>query len=584
MQTFYNYWSKIYFEELYDFKGWKPVYTNNLPPRHTLLREERIPYVGDYAEVDEHNNIIARIAAERFVLMMMPYLQLNRKGLYDVLAFDIDSNFDLQLLIDAGIPLPRYFVSRLRQEGDADTLVRRPHLVYWLRRPVKRGQTGRATRPEAFFLSIKKKFETSLRALGLDVDPKPLDLSKNPHSDLWDVNQGEYRDWSLEELATALPRLSEGETSKCKVSSTPQKNKCAFARSQPTTEANRSVLSGCAGRNEFIFKETRLFAYPLKNLCADEGELYARVESFAHTLNRNHFSSYAEGSLGDTEVDTIVRSVVNFVINKYSGRIDDKDRGVCAREGLIEAGMPLRQKQGIGGRFGAQKNADKTRSKIQDALRRLKDSISSPSVSDVARHADVSRTTARKWMKILATESAAINQTQVVNTVPIRKRDRIVSVWAWERAGNTRKIKVTALAGTRVSGMLMSSINEHLSKSANNQINPPPSLTPEDIAKYRHPYCQELALTIRGSVVPAPKIEEGKGCLPWAPTRVLDLGGFLDDDIDEHAPPVGEIDHFGRVRYPEEIYAPTRIGIKTKVWSDEDVDHYFEMISAVGAS
>lgn len=584
LRTFENYWNRIYLEELYDFKGWKPVYTNKLPPQHTLLREERIPYVGDYGKVDEHNKIVARIEAERFVLMLMPYLPLNRRGMYDVLAIDIDCNFDLQLLIDAGIPMPRYFVSRLKQGGDADTFFRRPHLVYWLRRPVMRNPYGRAAKPEKFFLSIKENLETKLKALGLDVDTKTIDLSKNPHSDVWEAYEGEYRDWSLHELAEAVGPLTESEESAKEERLDQRLAANTIPYSHPLTETDESALNGCAGRNEFIFSQTRLFAYPLKKLCADESELHDRIERFAHDLNRDHFASYSEGPMGDPEVDRIVRSVVKFVIEKYSGPADNKDRGACGREGLIQAGMQLRQKQGIGGKFGGWKNANKTRIKVLEALKDLECTVTSPSVSQVARDARVSRTTARKWMKILAAERAAITPTQVDNTVSIRKGlIKNSSVWRWDGAGVRREFEVTALPQSKIGGMFVSSIGEHLAETANSQIKPPPPSRATSIeAKYSHPNNRGLALTIYGDEVEAPFTENGKRDLPLAPTRVLDLGGFLDDSVDEYSPPIGEIDHHGNVRYPEEIYAPSRIGIKTNEWTEEDVDRYFEKISAAG--
>ena len=44
---------------------------------------------------------------------------------------------------------------------------------------------------------------------------------------------------------------------------------------------------------------------------------------------------------------------------------------VCKREGLIHAGMPMRQRQAVGGQYSAKKNADAKRQKILTALEEL---------------------------------------------------------------------------------------------------------------------------------------------------------------------------------------------------------------------
>ena len=153
-QTFEKYWNDTCRNEDRDAKYWRPVYTNALPPRHVLLREERLPSFGDYGCVGKDLKINCRIRDERFVLMLMEYLELNRPGLFDVMAIDVDCNFDIRLLEGSGIPLPRYFVGRRQHPGDSKTYVRRPHLVYWLRRPVRRATTTGPNKAERYLSLI----------------------------------------------------------------------------------------------------------------------------------------------------------------------------------------------------------------------------------------------------------------------------------------------------------------------------------------------------------------------------------------------------------------------------------------------
>lgn len=307
-----------------------------------MLREDRLPLFGQYGAVDANNTIIGRVSAERFVLMMMTYIQTDRRGLFDVLAVDIDCNFDLSLLHEAGLPLPRYFVSRRRQPGDTPTFLRRPHMVFWLRRPVKRYRNNRQTKGARYFEAVRATLVRKLRDLGLTVDPKRPDLSKNPHHDAWDVVQGEYRDWSLDELRAALggtldtPEPSWRNTGFPEPTAAPKaENSGLTAGTSALTPHDRMLLEGFGGRNDFIFNKTRFHGYSLKRQGLEDADIARRIDQFAHNLNEERFATYSKGPLKSSEVDTCIRSVTDFVINRYVPGADSKDRGACRRKGLI---------------------------------------------------------------------------------------------------------------------------------------------------------------------------------------------------------------------------------------------------------
>ena len=583
-RAFETYWERIRRRECYDQKGWKPVYTNRLPPKHTLLREERIPHVGQYAAVDENNNILERVDAERFVLMQMPYLPLDCKGRFDVLIIDIDCNFNFSALKAAAIPLPRYCVSRRPETGDPPLLLRRPHLVYWLRRPVKRGKNGQRTAEERYYHAVRETLIKKLRDLDLEVDDKLIDLSKNPHSDNWDYVQGEYRDWSLGELKKALEPLVSAKRPYPRdpaqtdtVSPDPQSVKRATIADQ-----SKSLLEECAGRNDYIFNRTRRAAYAQKRLCSEDFDMGTWIENFAHELNHQQFTNYNKGPLSQSEVDGIVRSVAGFVINLYEPGGEDKDRGACVRAKLIHAGMSKKTKQGVGGKYGAQKHADKTRQRVLDALETFDDQERQPSVSAVAKRAEVSRPTARKWMTILAAEQSQIATQKVENTVAIRKGD-VIPASARQQIGRSRRLGVGdvgqeqgvthALADT--AGKSAPAIDADIPYH-------PLKVRPAsgNVILYRHPFDRELVLTQQGDIIRAQIPQSGHPSITRAPLTVLDLGGFLDDDDDEYAPPIGEMDANGVIRFEENTYAPGRKQLTTTEWTDAEVDAYFARTAA----
>ncbi|MEP1352897.1 MAG: replication initiation protein [Tateyamaria sp.] len=576
-RAFEEYWMAKSWEETKDTKGWKQIYLNRLPPRDTLLREDRLPLFGQYGAVDEQNTITERIRTERFVMMLMEYIQTDRYGLFDVLSIDVDCDFDLRLLEQAGLPLPRYFVSRRRQAGDAPTFVRRPHLVFWLRFPVQRYRNNRQTREAQYIEAIRETLIQRLTNLGLKVDPKRPDLSKNPHHDAWDVVQGDYRDWSLRELHQALGTLESPKAPWQIEKSNPAPTTPLvdhLGDGTAGTSHDEILLEGYEGRNTFIFDKTRSYGYGLKRQKLDDAEIARRIDQFAHDLNEVRFATHSEGPLKPSEVDDTVRSVTNFVINRYQPGEDSKNRGACIREGLIEARMTKKTRQGVGGKYAAGKSADKTRQRVHDAIDALGGWHHQINISALAEEAGVSRPTARKWRNIIATEMTASSAPEMENTVHIRKGD-VITTPAVEQ--------VEVLGST---GLVLEGLDLRLAQTSIRVIKSTPAANipykPIPVRRgsgkqvlYRHPFNNSFVLTEGGDVLGAhiTKIETQQ--LKKAPIHILDRAGFLDDSPDEYAPPIGETDHSGRVRYDEGYHAPSRVDLETWEWSDDEVDRYF---------
>lgn len=593
-RVFGQYWEQIRTREAHAHKGWKTVYTNRLPPKNTLLREERLPHVGQYAVIDENNKIQGRIDAERFVLMQMAYLPLDREGRFDVLVIDVDCNFDLNLLKTAGLPMPRYFVSRRKEAVDPPSFLRRPHLVYWLRTPVKRSMNGGQTRAELFYHAIRNTLIKRLQDLGLTVDQKLIDLSKNPHADNWDHLQGDYRDWSLGELREAIGPLEPAKkyygrtlSKQNTLASGTQTNKLAEslpALSEARLSQDKQLLQGYAGRNEFIFNRTRLAAYRKKTRSPEGFDMRAWIETRAHQLNQDQFAQFSKGPLPRSEINVIVNSVSNFVIHIYAPSSDSKDRGACHRAHLIDAGMTQSFKQGVGGRYGARKNAEKTRQRVLDALEALGRHEGQPTISAVSKQAGISRPTARKWMTQIAAELIKSTEQTVENTVHIRKRDK-------KHVYRQRWVNLDGAYGISTLGPILGLIEVFGDTAAVTSALGPANIPYQPLRKrghgtdsdkvYRHPFNARLVLTQEGEAIGIHNIAPGIHSVECAPITVLDRGGFLDDPADEYAPPIGETDHDGSVRYAEDYYAPTRVGLATKEWTAEEVDKYLdEVLSA----
>lgn len=602
----FDYWAAKQKEDWHDNIGWEPIYTNKLPPKHSLLREERLPQKGDYGAVDQNNNITCRVHALRFVMMMMVYLQLDRPKYYDVLVIDVDCDFDLSVLKGTGIPMPRYFVSRRRQPGDTATYVRRPHLVYWLRRPVLRRKDGKTTEAARYYEAIWKTLKERLKDLGLNIDDARTDISKNPHNDAWDTVQGDYRDWSLQELHHHLGNLVTNSRSKPKPKPEPLQNSeqapidnvleappVGLPAKEQRAECrieDQSLLEGYAGRNEYIFHETRLAAYPMKRKVPDPIVLYGWIHSHAHSLNSDQFGSHTEGPLVPKVIDTIVKSIFDFVQNKYNeneyaGLGEAKDRGVCRRKNLIQPGMTKKMKQGVGGSYGASKNAEKTRTAVHEARDRLIEAGAKVTHSAIAREANVSRTTVRKWLAETATITVTPATQKVVNTVPIRKIDPInLPTVPWAEAERAHRVRMSASAHAVISLKKAEIKSIDVSDSGNSPYQPIRTKEAWNLATlFRHPSDSSMVLTSCGDSLNPNDTRVVNRPVEAATTDVLDRAGYYDDPEDEYAPPIGEQDSNGVVWYPEEFYAaPDAKPSKTYStnWEDADVDRYLESLSA----
>ena len=238
----------------------------------------------------------------------------------------------------------------------------------------------------------------------------------------------------------------------------------------------------------------------------------------------------------------------------------------------------------MGGRYGARKNAEKTRQRVLDALEALSRHEGQPTITAVSKQAGISRPTARKWMTQIAAELIKSTEQTVENTVHIRKGDK-------KHLYTQRWVDLDCAYGVSTLGPILGLIEVFGDTAAATSALRPANIPYKPLRKrghgtdgdkvYRHPFNARLVLTQEGEAIGIHNIAAGIHYIECAPMTVLDRGGFLGDPADEYAPPIGETDHDGSVRYAEDYYAPTRVGLATKEWTAEEVDKYLdEVLSA----
>ena len=374
------------------------------------------------------------------------YLSLNpNRDVRVAIVVDVDSDIDVEQMKSLNIPLPKTFTGRLSMQN-CDGRSVRPHLIYWLSKPVFMKNKRQAQKYDRVIKRLKGCLETicDVDAVNPTITKNPAKLEWRTGDPVWHVIKGDDRIWSLDELDDALSRAKVVPIKKV------DKPTNSDARNVPryqTGMANgfrEDVAS--RGRHEQLFEAMRFFAYAHKANANSEADLFNYV--LEQCLKFNELNN-THNLLSYSSIKSTAKSISKWTWRYYVGSGEDKDRGACKREGLVHAGMSKKQRQAVGGRYGAMKNADTKRQKVLAALEDLKASGEPVVISKLAKELGMSRNTIKKYMQETVSESAQNADVQtssaLVKTVSIREG-------SVEDAGDepTYGDKITAFIGDEI--------------------------------------------------------------------------------------------------------------------------------------
>ena len=372
------------------------------------------------------------------------YLSLNpNRDVRVAIIVDVDSDLDVDLMKSLNIPLPKTFTGR--RSGCDDRSIR-PHLIYWLSKPVFMKNKKQAQKYDRVIKRLKGCLEAicDVDAINPTITKNPAKLEWRTWDPVWHVIKGDDRIWSLDELDDALSRAKVVPIKKV------DKPANSDARNVPKYQAGmaNSFREDVAarGRHEQLFEAMRFFAYGHKANASSEQDLFNYV--LEQCLKFNELNN-THNLLSYSSIKSTAKSIARWTWRYYVGAGEDKDRGACKREGLVHAGMSKKQRQAVGGRYGAKKNADAKKQKVLAALEDLKASGEPVVISKLAKELEMSRNTLKKYMQETVSEkvqNADVQASeQVVKTVSIREG-------SVEDAGDepTYGDKITAFIGDEI--------------------------------------------------------------------------------------------------------------------------------------
>ncbi len=356
------------------------------------------------------------------------YLEMHRsKYLRDCIIIDIDGPVSQQKLIDAGIPEPATYTGRRAACDTADFnetgFSDRPHLVWWLRYPArfpKQNMTkealASAQKQQSFYDDVRGRLITKLESIGLNVDHNDPIVTKNPAHENWFTIVGDLSARTLSELKQDIGHVDKP-VFNSDLPLNRRRNQSVFAQVSKGFRQDKAL----EGRASMLFESIRHLAYAYKSQASSEEDLFRytleQSEQFDAQNNANDPLSYSE-------IRSAAKSISNWTWNRYSGAGDDKDRGVCARKGLISDAMSMKQKQKIGGQYAAQKNARSTKERVLEACQEALEAGSKIVISRLAKELEISRNTLKKYMpdaaKIEALHAGRPTCRKMVKTVSIR--------------------------------------------------------------------------------------------------------------------------------------------------------------------
>lgn len=358
------------------------------------------------------------------------YLQMHRSDYYrDCIIIDVDCEVSREDLIAAGIPEPATYTGRRGPDDIADFNESghsvRPHLVWQLKYPVRlpmkklnKKQMASAEKQERFYHHVRGMLIAKLESIGLKIDAQEHKITKNPASEHWFTQIGDIQEWSLGDLKRAL-----GDVPKPKINS----DIPHYMRDEnsPFASISRGFREEFAaqGRACMLFETIRHYGYAYKAQASSESDLFDYVLEqcikFDADNNKHKPLEYSR-------IRSVAKSISKWTWRNYTGARSGKDEGACHRAGLISDSMSKKVRQGVGGKYGASKNAQKNREAVLKALHKLRESGEPLVISKFAADLGMSRNTVKKYLPQDALESAKSvggrPSDNSVKTVPIRVR------------------------------------------------------------------------------------------------------------------------------------------------------------------
>jgi len=234
------------------------------------------------------------------------HVQAEPYNCYSSIILDIDYNYmreAYETLNLEALPVPNLAIMD-PQNGHA-------HLVFILATPVhnnKPKDNGSGSSPRA--IEYYKRVAAGLgMAYGADMSYTQL-ICKNPCSTRWIVDIVRLQPYSLDELADYVYVPRDAEIDKA----------IEKARGE--------------GRNCTLFQLTAAYAHKTVHQVKDFQEFQLKVSAFAYQRNAQVGERFSRGLMAEKEVDTIVKSVVNWTWTNY--RLSDEDWSKWCRENALK--------------------------------------------------------------------------------------------------------------------------------------------------------------------------------------------------------------------------------------------------------
>ena len=276
------------------------------------------------------------------------------------IAFDIDNNNGTCHWYDTGAPAPNYVT--------VNPVNGHSHLIYMLGTPVTTTSSGRA-KPRFYLEAIERGLSDLLSA---DVGYVGL-ITKNPLHEDWNAFSPRIDAYDLDELAEyvdlTLPKPIKRE------------------------------LDGL-GRNNRLFDELRFWSYKQVSSAKEEMNYNQWCDVI---LGRAEKMNTFERPLSFPEIKSAAKSVSRWSWEKYTGKGDSKDRGVCSKQiSLWGDTIDLSDCQRIGQQHTSKKRIESTERRITSAVKTLITNGERVSIRSVAKLTKLSKTTIQKYTCLLS--------------------------------------------------------------------------------------------------------------------------------------------------------------------------------------